>query len=129
MRLHELAKALGISTKEAADRLAALGHEVKPNPQVAVPEAALRVLREQHPDLPRDGGARPKAPAKPKKPPAPPPPPEPAGPKRRIIKRAEDVALRLQESILGVGAKVQSRNGLPRAHRLILGDLSQVELA
>ncbi|GLV48512.1 glucose-1-phosphate thymidylyltransferase [Thermus sp. LT1-2-5] len=41
----------------------------------------------------------------------------------------EDVALRLQESILGVGAKVQSRNGLPRAHRLILGDLSQVELA
>ncbi|BDG15488.1 glucose-1-phosphate thymidylyltransferase [Thermus brockianus] len=41
----------------------------------------------------------------------------------------EDVALRLQESILGVGARVQSRNGLPRAHRLILGDLSQVELA
>lgn len=41
----------------------------------------------------------------------------------------EDVALRLQESILGVGAKVQSRHGLPRAHRLILGDLSQVELA
>jgi translation initiation factor IF-2 len=97
MRLHELAKALGISTKEAADRLAALGHEVKPNPQVAVPEAALRVLREQHPDLPRDGGARPKAPAKPKKPPAPPPPPEPAGPKRRIIKRAEDVAREREE--------------------------------
>ncbi|WP_038049718.1 glucose-1-phosphate thymidylyltransferase [Thermus caliditerrae] len=41
----------------------------------------------------------------------------------------EDVALRLQESILGVGAEVKSRNGLPRAHRLILGDLSQVELA
>ncbi|SDE90075.1 glucose-1-phosphate thymidylyltransferase [Thermus arciformis] len=41
----------------------------------------------------------------------------------------EDVALRLQESILGVGAEVRSRNGLPRAHRLILGDLSQVELA
>lgn len=41
----------------------------------------------------------------------------------------EDVALRLQESILGVGAQVKSRNGLPRAHRLILGDLSQVELA
>jgi glucose-1-phosphate thymidylyltransferase len=40
-----------------------------------------------------------------------------------------DVALRLQESILGVGAAVRSRNGLPRAHRLILGDLSQVELA
>lgn len=41
----------------------------------------------------------------------------------------EDVALRLQESILGVGAKVKSRDGLPRAHRLVLGDLSQVELA
>ncbi|GAB5603652.1 glucose-1-phosphate thymidylyltransferase [Thermus sp. FJN-A] len=41
----------------------------------------------------------------------------------------EDVPLRLQESILGVGAEVRSRNGLPRAHRLILGDLSQVELA
>ncbi|WP_117237978.1 glucose-1-phosphate thymidylyltransferase [Thermus sediminis] len=41
----------------------------------------------------------------------------------------EHVALRLQESILGVGVKVRSRNGLPRAHRLVLGDLSQVELA
>jgi glucose-1-phosphate thymidylyltransferase len=41
----------------------------------------------------------------------------------------ENVPLRLQESILGVGARVVSRNGLPRAHRLILGDLSQVELA
>ncbi|WP_019550424.1 glucose-1-phosphate thymidylyltransferase [Thermus scotoductus] len=41
----------------------------------------------------------------------------------------EDVALRLQESILGVGAQVKNRDGLPRAHRLILGDLSQVELA
>jgi glucose-1-phosphate thymidylyltransferase len=41
----------------------------------------------------------------------------------------EDVPVRLQESILGVGARVMSRNGLPRAHRLILGDLSQVELA
>ncbi|TBH20815.1 glucose-1-phosphate thymidylyltransferase [Thermus thermamylovorans] len=41
----------------------------------------------------------------------------------------EDVAPRLQESILGVRAEVKSRNGLPRAHRLILGDLSQVELA
>ncbi|MFN3369761.1 MAG: glucose-1-phosphate thymidylyltransferase, partial [Thermus sp.] len=41
----------------------------------------------------------------------------------------EDVTLRLQESILGVGAEVKSRDGLPRAHRLVLGDLSQVELA
>jgi glucose-1-phosphate thymidylyltransferase len=41
----------------------------------------------------------------------------------------ENIPLRLQESILGVGARVMSRNGLPRAHRLILGDLSQVELA
>jgi glucose-1-phosphate thymidylyltransferase len=41
----------------------------------------------------------------------------------------EDVPVRLQESILGAGARVMSRNGLPRAHRLILGDLSQVELA
>jgi len=41
----------------------------------------------------------------------------------------ENVPVRLQESILGVGARVMSRNGLPRAHRLILGDLSQVELA
>jgi glucose-1-phosphate thymidylyltransferase len=41
----------------------------------------------------------------------------------------ENVPLRLQESILGVGTRVGSRNGLPRAHRLVLGDLSQVELA
>jgi glucose-1-phosphate thymidylyltransferase len=41
----------------------------------------------------------------------------------------EGVPVRLQESILGVGARVMSRNGLPRTHRLILGDLSQVELA
>lgn len=97
MRLFELAKALGISTKEAAERLAALGHEVKPNPQAAVPEAALRVLREQHPDLKLDGGARPAAKAAPtaKKPAA--PAPEPAGPKRRIIKRAEEVAREREE--------------------------------
>ncbi len=97
MRLHELAKALGISTKEAAERLVAMGHEVKPNPQVAVPEAALRALREQHPNLPLDGGSRPKTPVKPKKVAAPPPPPEPVGPKRRIIKRAEDVAREREE--------------------------------
>ena len=41
----------------------------------------------------------------------------------------EEVRLRLQECILGVRAEVKSRDGLPRAHRLILGDLSQVELA
>jgi glucose-1-phosphate thymidylyltransferase len=40
----------------------------------------------------------------------------------------EDVPLRLHECILGVGAKVGSRNGLPRAHKLVLGDLSSVEL-
>jgi len=99
MRLHELAKALGVTTKELADRLAALGHEVKPNPQAAVPEAALRALREQHPDLPLDGGGRTaaKTPAKAKKPTAPPPPPEPVGPKRRIIKRAEEVAREREE--------------------------------
>jgi len=99
MRLHELAKALGVSTKEAADRLAALGHEVKPNPQAAVPEAALRALREQHPELSLDGGGRPvaKPSAKGKKPAPPPPPPEPAGPKRRIIKRAEEVAREREE--------------------------------
>ena len=92
MRLYELAKALGVSTKEAADRLSALGHEVKANPQAAVPKAALRALQVQHPDLQRTvSGASPaKAPPKAKK--APPPPPEPTGPKRRIIKRAEEVA-------------------------------------
>ncbi len=99
MRLHELAKALGVSTKEAADRLAALGHEVKPNPQAAVPEAALRLLREQHPDLSLDGGTRTAArpQPKPKKAAPPPPPPEPVGPRRRIIKRAEEVAREREE--------------------------------
>ncbi|KGQ22468.1 glucose-1-phosphate thymidylyltransferase [Thermus filiformis] len=43
--------------------------------------------------------------------------------------RVEEVPVRLQESILGVGAEVQGKNGLPRTHRLILGDLSRVELA
>ncbi|MER3455496.1 MAG: translation initiation factor IF-2 [candidate division GAL15 bacterium] len=97
MRLYELAKALGVSTKEAADRLSALGHEVKANPQAAVPEAALRALQVQHPDLQRTvSGASPaKAPPKAKK--APPPPPEPTGPKRRIIKRAEEVAREREE--------------------------------
>jgi translation initiation factor IF-2 len=98
MRLYELAKALGVSTKEAADRLAALGHEVKANPQAAVPEPALRALREQHPELRLDGDkATPKAAPKGKKPAAPPPPPEPTGPKRRIIKRAEEVAREREE--------------------------------
>lgn len=40
----------------------------------------------------------------------------------------EDIGLRLHECILGVGAKVTSRNGLPRAHKLVLGDLSSAEL-
>lgn len=40
----------------------------------------------------------------------------------------EDVPLRLHESILGVGARVTSRDGLPKAHKLVLGDLSSVEL-
>jgi translation initiation factor IF-2 len=91
MRLYELAKALGISTKEAADRLAALGHQVKVNPQSAVPSPALRALREQFPDLPVDGGPGRAKPATKAKKAAPPPAPEPVGPKRRIIKRAEEV--------------------------------------
>lgn len=41
----------------------------------------------------------------------------------------EDVPLRLHECILGVGAKVTRRNGLPKAHKLVLGDLSSLELA
>lgn len=41
----------------------------------------------------------------------------------------EDVPLRLHECILGVGAKATSRNGLPKAHKLVLGDESVVELA
>lgn len=43
--------------------------------------------------------------------------------------RVEEVPVRLQESILGVGAEVRGKNGLPQTHRLILGDLSRVELA
>ncbi|WP_297853718.1 glucose-1-phosphate thymidylyltransferase [Meiothermus sp.] len=41
----------------------------------------------------------------------------------------EDVPLRLHECILGVGARVTRRNGLPKAHKLVLGDLSSLELA
>jgi len=41
----------------------------------------------------------------------------------------EDVPLRLHESILGVGAKVTRRTSLPKAHKLVLGDLSSAELA
>ena len=63
------------------------------------------------------------------------------GPRARVVRSeveyslleeeavVEEVRLRLQECILGVRAEVKSRDGLPRAHRLILGDLSQVELA
>ncbi|RDI95220.1 glucose-1-phosphate thymidylyltransferase [Meiothermus sp. QL-1] len=41
----------------------------------------------------------------------------------------EDVPLRLHECILGVGARVTRRSGLPKAHKLVLGDLSSLELA
>lgn len=41
----------------------------------------------------------------------------------------EDVPLRLHECILGVGARVTKRGALPKAHKLILGDLSSLELA
>ena len=44
---------------------------------------------------------------------------------RAVIK---DVATRLQECVIGVGARVESRRGLPRAHRLVLGDESRVEI-
>ena len=40
----------------------------------------------------------------------------------------EDVPLRLHECIIGVGARVTKRDGLPKAHKLILGDLSSLEL-
>lgn len=40
----------------------------------------------------------------------------------------ENVPTRLQECVIGVGARVTSRQGLPRAHRLVLGDESRVEI-
>ncbi|WP_041658495.1 glucose-1-phosphate thymidylyltransferase [Marinithermus hydrothermalis] len=40
----------------------------------------------------------------------------------------EDVNLRIQECILGVGSKVTTRKGLPKAHKLVLGDKSVVEV-
>ena len=40
----------------------------------------------------------------------------------------EGVQTRLQESVIGVGARVASRQGLPKAHRLVLGDESRVEI-
>jgi glucose-1-phosphate thymidylyltransferase len=40
----------------------------------------------------------------------------------------EDVPLRLHQCILGVGARVTKRNSLPKAHKLVLGDLSSLEL-
>ncbi len=94
MRLHELAKATGLPLREVVEKLAALGFEVKPNPQSVVPEEALTRLQEAFPDLvtgPRDGPAKrtPKKPA--------PSPPEPAGPKRRIIKRAEEIEREREE--------------------------------
>ncbi|MCL4454836.1 MAG: hypothetical protein M1157_04250, partial [Deinococcus sp.] len=36
----------------------------------------------------------------------------------------EEVPLRLHGCILGVGVRVTSRSGLPKAHRLVVGDLS-----
>ncbi len=94
MRLHELAKATGLPLREAVEKLAALGFDVKPNPQSVVPEEALTRLQEAFPDLatgPRDGPAKRTA----KKPV--PPSPEPAGPKRRIIKRAEEIEREREE--------------------------------
>jgi glucose-1-phosphate thymidylyltransferase len=41
----------------------------------------------------------------------------------------EQVPIRLHECILGVGAKVMCRTSLPKAHKLVLGDLSSAELA
>jgi glucose-1-phosphate thymidylyltransferase len=40
----------------------------------------------------------------------------------------ENTQLRLHGCILGVGARVTSRSSLPRAHKLMLGDLSSLEL-
>lgn len=40
----------------------------------------------------------------------------------------ESVATRLQECIIGVNASVSSRPGLPKAHRLVIGDESRVEI-
>ena len=40
----------------------------------------------------------------------------------------DGVPTRLQECVIGVGARVTSRAGLPRAHRLVLGDESRVEI-
>ncbi|WP_457631097.1 glucose-1-phosphate thymidylyltransferase [Oceanithermus sp.] len=40
----------------------------------------------------------------------------------------DGVETRLQECVIGVGARVASRRGLPKAHRLVLGDESRVEI-
>ncbi|MDR5709053.1 MAG: translation initiation factor IF-2 [Armatimonadota bacterium] len=94
MRLHEVVKATGLPLREAVEKLVELGFEVKPNPQAVIPEEALAKLREAFPQLgaaPKDGPQKrvTKKPA--------PPPPEPAGPKRRIIKRAEEIEREREE--------------------------------
>ncbi|MCS7172688.1 MAG: translation initiation factor IF-2 [Armatimonadetes bacterium] len=94
MRLYEVVKATGLPLREAVEKLAELGFEVKPNPQAAIPEEALAKLREAFPQLgaaPKDGPQKRVA-----KKPAP-VPPEPAGPKRRIIKRAEEIEREREE--------------------------------
>ena len=40
----------------------------------------------------------------------------------------DGVPTRLQECVIGVGARVTARAGLPRAHRLVLGDESRIEI-
>jgi|FaiFalDrversion2_1042247.scaffolds.fasta_scaffold00821_2 translation initiation factor IF-2 len=96
MRLYELVKATGWPLREAVEKLAELGFDVKANPQAAIPEGALAKLREAFPQLgaaPKDGppkrGAGTKKPA--------PAPGEPPGPKRRIIKRAEEIEREREE--------------------------------
>ena len=44
---------------------------------------------------------------------------------RAVIK---SVATRLKECVIGVGARVESRRGLPRARRPVLGDESRIEI-
>ncbi|MBM3450612.1 MAG: translation initiation factor IF-2 [Armatimonadetes bacterium] len=95
MRLHELAKEFGVATKDVAERLAALGFDVKANPNAAIPEPAVAALRASPPALSGSTAtATAKKPARTvakAKAPTPPPAPEPPAIKRRIIKRADEV--------------------------------------
>ncbi|MDR7416489.1 MAG: translation initiation factor IF-2 [Armatimonadota bacterium] len=96
MRLYELVKATGLPLREAVEKLAELGFDVKPNPQAAIPEGALAKLREAFPQLgaaPKDGSPRRGAATKK----VAPVPSEPPGPKRRIIKRAEEIEREREE--------------------------------